>query len=957
MIRKVVKIIAIAFAVLLLLLIVLPVIFKGKIVDRVKQEVNNQLDARVEFGAFGMSLIRNFPNATLWVRDFRVIGEGAFKKDTLADIGRIMVSFDVLSLFRGSDYEINRIRLDNPRFLFKLLADGSANYDIMIDTGDSLETEAPSDFSLSLNRVEINKGYVAYHDDLYVTYVEASDINGVFRANMKGAVTTITTRDATIASFSLRYDQWPVLSRVRALLTAEMDADLDRMVFTFRDNLIQLNELPLVFEGMVGWPVDDLEMDFQFGAARSDFASFISLVPALYMKDFDQLKTAGSMKLEGHVRGGYTEASYPGFGLSLVIDNGMFQYPGLPASVDNVNVTANITNPGEDLDLTVVDIPRFGVRLAGTPIEARFHLERPMSNPQFDTKITGTLDLSMVEQYYPLEDGYVLKGLIDSDLEMRGKLSSFEQSDYDAVYASGKFVAKEVVVKAPMLEDQLEIDLADLRFNPKQVKLEAFRMRLGQNDLAATGEIHNLPGYLFDDQLLKGSFTAQSSFFDLNTIMEDVPEIAESADSPAGGRTDETGSMSAIRIPANIDVTLDSRFDMVRFGKLQLANVQGVIHVAEEQAVMDKLRMDMLGGSLELNGFYDSRDVQPYINLALNILGFDIRQTFEGFNTVQILAPIAEYARGAFSANLKISSLLGEGLMPVLTSLKGKGGLRSSAVLLQNTPSMSLLADQLHMDQFREMSLKDLALSFAFADGKLELPPMDLRFGDITANIAGVTYFDKRITYAMRINVPRAMFGSSANQVLNDLVTKAAGIGLQISPSETVNLDVGIGGTFLKPEISLSMASLRSNIEDQLRLEADRLLQEAETRIRDELDQVREGVDTQIQEQIDETREKVDAEVEKRVAEVMAEANRQAANVRTQAGNAADGVRKEAASQAKKLEQEASGPLAQAAARQAGQQLVREAERRALQIEAEGERNAQRLIDEANAQAERIRRE
>ena len=968
MFRKTIKIIVIALISLLLLMLILPFLFKDRIIERVKHEINEQVEADVSFGSFGLSLIRQFPQLTVWVRDVRVVGQGAFAGDTLADMGRIMVSADVLKAVRG-DLEISRIRLDEPNILLKMLADGQVNWNIMA-AAEEVETpveEAPADFSLALKRVEIRSGKLAYLDDKFVTYIHADDINGVFRGDLSMALTNISTQNATIGSFSLRYDQWPILSRVAVHLTADMDADLDRFVFTFRDNQIRINELPLVFEGMVGWPVDDLEMDFTFGSARSDFASFLSILPAMYTDDFADLTSAGSMKLEGHVKGTLAGDVYPGFGLTIEVDNGMFNYPGLPASVDKVQLQARISNPGVDMDLTVVDVPVFSMELAGAPVEARFRLENPISDPGFDVKLAGQLDLSQVETFYPLGEGYVLRGMIKSDLEMRGRMSVVERHDLGALHAAGQLLANELYLEAPVLEEALEVQVADFRFSPEEVRLDAFDMRLGSSDLSASGSILNLPGYLFDGQLLRGHFNTKSAMFDLNKLMDQLPEedatadagdlaeeLEEEEDTPAGA-----SSLSVIRIPANIDFTLESAFDKVLFGKLEISDVSGVIQVAEEQVNMERLRLNLLGGALELTGIYDTSDQLPWVNLGLDILGFDIAKTFESFVTARVLAPIGEYTRGAFSASLQLSSLLDEGLQPLLGSLKGSGSLRSSSVVLENTPSMSMLASQLHMDQFREISLSDLLLSFAFSDGRLELPPVDMRFGGIEASVMGVTYFDQRISYVMNMQVPRSLFGGRANQVLDDLVSRASAAGIQLTPGETVPLDVQIGGTFRRPEVSFSMAEAREGLEQQFRREADRLLRDTETRIRDEMEQARDQVETEVQDRIDEAEERARAEMEARAAQIMEEAHRQAATLRNQAASAADAVRRESREQADRLQQEASGqgPIAQAAARRTAEQLVREADRRANQIEAEAERNIQKLLDEASQQAERVRGE
>ncbi len=954
MIKKISIAIVIIFFTLLLVVIILPFALKNKVRERVQQELSERIDARIELGDFKLSLIRHFPNVSLRLDGIRVIGNEPFQTDTLADIGRLFVSLDLRSVFGDSDYEVNNIRLDDASFLFILLEDGQANWDIYIPSpsdGDEAESEDPAaeepgnGFSLTLKEVDIRRSRVVYHDDKSLTYIDASDINGVFTGDLAMELTTLATRDARIGAFSLRYDTWPLLSRASVLLTAEMDLDLNQFVFTFRDNELMINELPLVFEGMVGWPDDDLEMDFRFGAARADFSSFLSLVPALYTKDFGNLETGGTLKLEGFVKGAMTDTAWPGFGLTLEVNNGMFRYPALPASVSNVQIMASILNPGPDLDLTVIDIPDFSMDLGGNPLEARFRLATPVSDPQIDARIVGNLDLGMVQAFYPLEEGVVLGGRIESDVEMRGRLSAIEAGNYTDFHADGHLIASEVEMAGPGFEQGFEVATADFRFNPRMVRMDAFEARFGESDLGASGQIDNLPGYLFDGQLLSGSFSTRSAFLNLNEMMDVLPE----------SETQEETELSVIRVPANIDFTLDAVADRVVFGKIDLRNVEGKVRLVDEQASLDNLRMNLLGGDLEINGLYDTREELPRVDFGLAIGGFDIRETFQTFNVVRILAPVAEFATGGFSANLQLNTLLDETLSPVLSSLEGSGGLRSSSVRLEGTPSMTALADHLKIDALNEISVRDLVLSFVFGDGKVELPPFDMRFGNVTANVSGATYFDQRVSYTMNFEIPRSLFGSQANQVLENLVSEASGLGVEFSPGEMIPVDVLIGGTFRKPELAVSLAALRDRVEQQLMDEANRLLRETEDRLRQEADQARQQVEDEVEERVEEVEERVGEEVEARVAQIMETANRQADNIRRTANNAAETVRKEAREQAERLEREAQGPIAQAAARRTAQALISQADRRAAEIEAEGERNAQRVIDEAQQQVDRIR--
>jgi uncharacterized protein involved in outer membrane biogenesis len=62
LIKKILKYTGVTFLLLLIAVIALPFIFKDKLVQIVKDEVNNNLNAKVEFGDFDLSIFSSFPN-------------------------------------------------------------------------------------------------------------------------------------------------------------------------------------------------------------------------------------------------------------------------------------------------------------------------------------------------------------------------------------------------------------------------------------------------------------------------------------------------------------------------------------------------------------------------------------------------------------------------------------------------------------------------------------------------------------------------------------------------------------------------------------------------------------------------------------------------------------------------------------------------------------------------------
>ena len=69
MVKKIFKILGIIFILLLAAIIVLPMVFKDDIIAKVKEEINNNVNAQVDFGDFDLSLISSFPDFTFSIEE------------------------------------------------------------------------------------------------------------------------------------------------------------------------------------------------------------------------------------------------------------------------------------------------------------------------------------------------------------------------------------------------------------------------------------------------------------------------------------------------------------------------------------------------------------------------------------------------------------------------------------------------------------------------------------------------------------------------------------------------------------------------------------------------------------------------------------------------------------------------------------------------------------------------
>ena len=142
--KKFFKIFLIIILVILVILIVTPIFFKGKIIEIAKQQINKNLNAKVEFSDLGLSFIKNFPNASVSLKDLVVSGIGDFEEDTLLSLKAFDVRVDIVSAIKMENINIKGILIDKPKVAAHVLEDGRVNWDIVKET-ESIEEEGPRD--------------------------------------------------------------------------------------------------------------------------------------------------------------------------------------------------------------------------------------------------------------------------------------------------------------------------------------------------------------------------------------------------------------------------------------------------------------------------------------------------------------------------------------------------------------------------------------------------------------------------------------------------------------------------------------------------------------------------------------------------------------------------------------------------------------------------------------------
>lgn len=796
----------------------LPFLFKDKIIEMAKAEINNNVNATVTFGEFDLSLLSSFPDFRFSIKDLKIVGKDKFEGDTLASIPSLSLDLDLMSVIKGDNYTINSIDMDSPRIFAVVLADGSASYDISkpsTDTAAAAPAGEATKFKMSLKHLEIQHAYIVYDDATLPMRAVMDDFTHTLSGDFTQDLFDMETM-TTIERFSCDYDGMTYLSNVKTSAKADLAMDMINWKFTFKDNEFSLNELGFGLDGFFAMPGDNYDMDLKFAAKQSEFKSFLSLIPGAYTADFADVKSAGTLAFDGYLKGKYSEATKvsPGFGLNFQVKDGMFQYPSVPKAVSAINIDCKIDDASGIPDETKIDVNTFHVDFGGNPIDAALHVSTPVSDANLDGWVKGKLDLASVTDMMPMEKGDQLTGIVDADIKMKGRMSQIEQEKYDEFQCSGKLDVSNLLYKGATDTYETKISAMNMTFSPQFVDLSKFDATLGKNDVHANGRMENVMAWMFKDSLLAGNFNFSSAMMDLN-------EFASEEEAGATATAADSAPLTIIEVPANIDFVLNSTISKLIYDDITMDAVSGTATIRNSMVDLSNLKMNLMGGSMIVNGYYSTQNpMVPKVNFDMNISNFDVQQTFKSFNTIATIAPVGQYTTGRFSTTMNYTSDLGADMMPIVTTMNGEGTLSTSAVVVDGFPALKKLDEALKMNKFSKVTLQDIKmLKFTIVNGAITAEPFEFTAGKATGKMGGSTLVDQTINYVMDISIPRTEFGP-ANAALDGMVAGVAAKGIPFKLGDNVNVSALFTGTVTDPKVSANLkeagGNLMDNIKDQV---------------------------------------------------------------------------------------------------------------------------------------------
>lgn len=633
MIKKVLITLGAIIVLFLITAIAVPYFFKDKIVEKVKTSINEKINAKVDFSNVDISLLRSFPKISLRIDDIAVTGIGAFDGVNLLKAKSFDLSVDFWAVVAGNNtIPVRSIHLEAPDINVYVLQNGKANYDISKPTSAAAAIAGESSaLAIALEKYSIANGKITYDDKAMGMFFQLVNCNhtgkGDFSSDLFDLATKTTADETNISYGGVKY-----ISKAKADAAITVNADMQNMKFTLKENSIKLNDFLLNLEGWTQIGDPNIMMDMKFNSPQSDFKSLLSIIPGSYTKDFSSVNAQGKYNFSGYAKGTYSEVQYPEFKLNLEVDNASFQYPSLPMGISAIFTKINIFSPqGQDFDMMKVDVPTFALNVGNGNMKGYFYLKTPVSDPDIDTKIDANINLAEVAKAFPMEDVKNLNGAIAANIVAKTKMSYIDNKQYERVNMNGNLRINNMNAE-PTDMPKVKVNNLAMNFTPNFVGIENFNGQLGKSDLVASGKIDNILAYFSPKKTMKGALTMRSNYFDADEWMSKEPTPQSNTTSNSTAATTAKKPNDSAPPFDRFDFSLDAKISNLKYDVYNLLNTSAVGHFTPYAVEFKELSTKIgnsdirMTGKLEnvFNYLFDDQTLMGAVNVGSNYM--DVNQ-------------------------------------------------------------------------------------------------------------------------------------------------------------------------------------------------------------------------------------------------------------------------------------------------------------------------------------------
>ncbi len=793
-------------AIIFVAMIVLPIVFKGNIVARVKLMANESLNAKLDFKEVEISLFRSFPQLDVRLNDLSISGINEFEGKELLNLKTLSTSVSISSLWKSDGITVSEIILNNPQLNLLVNAAGKANWDISKPSTSVATAEKKNPMKIALSKIELTGAGLFYQDDQFnmVASFRAGDFQ--LAGYLQGSDSKLDF-SGFADSITFNYGSKQLIKGMKVKAEGALQANFDQKNFRFLANKFLINKLPVELQGtfIMGEKADQYDLTFQSAGASLD--ELISFLPAEQQQKLKAYEKSGILSFTGLIKGTYSDQTLPAIQADLKLTDGRMKYPSMPSDISKIGLIATLSKPQGPLDSLKININKVEAKIAGHQVIANLNVATPVSNPFLSGQVIGEVDFSTLKQAIPI-DSMEINGLASANILFNGSYAAIEKGEYDRFQTKGEISLRDFSFRSPSFPERLGIQTAGFVFNSKEVTISAMKGKLGLSDFTVDGSLANYWAYILKNGTILGNIKFKSDFLDVTQLMNGGTQ-----------NKDSTIHSDPYIIPERIDLTVQADVNRMLYSGMEIKSTTGKLVIRDQKLNLDQFSMNLLKGKIVLSGVYSAKEKSPAdFNFKMDVKDFDLPTAYQSVGVVRHFLPIAGNSKGTFLSGLSLNGTLGKDYAPNFAALNGSGSISLKNIELIGNNMFAEIGKYFRKDLFTNVKVNDFTSNISITNGALSISPFTTKIANQEVTISGSQSLSLDLNYQLNFKVNK-----------NDLSSDVTGLIGFVPGTENIEkypIGIILVGNIAKPEVKVDLSEAKSLVEKEFNKKAKSTLQD-----------------------------------------------------------------------------------------------------------------------------------
>lgn len=739
---KILKITAVLIIIFILGLFIASILMQDKVAGYILKSLNNSISTKYEFESVKLSLLKQFPKASLDLKNVIVHSSPGFDRtgfaglntDTLLAAKVVFIEFSITDIYRGI-YNIEKIGIKDG--ILNLLTDheGLVNYEISVKTEEAPE----SDFTIDLRRISLTDLDTKYNNLATELIIEGLIETGQLKSRITGDEIDFTARSGIqIINFRL----------YNTVLAVPFSADID-ISLSSSDSGIVFNNSSLDIDnyrfGLSGSVSADKMLDLSLTGEDLDIEDIKKYFPAEILRTISDYNPSGLLQVNGNVRGRLARTSYPGIDIYFFLSNGSITLGNRELNLNDLSFNGNFSN-GEK---RVPETSKIAIKnFRGTLGSEQYTGSITVCN--FDSlygtlQLKGKVILSEIKDFFRLRVISSSGGFIDLNLSMEGALPE-----------KGKYAFPDImdlITGANLTFNDFSIGIKDDRifFDNISGKLaiadsimaENLDIRYKDQRFMLNGIFKNLPEWLAG----RPEILIASAGIWCDHI---VPELFF----PSLNKSDTAAKRDkAYSLPGDIILDLDFNIDTFRLRKFKAEKINGSLSYKPGLINFKTLNLNSMGGLISGNGFIIHKTDDKSFNTRGNfdLEEINIKSAFISFNDFGQNFIKADNINGNLSGSMSVIIPFDSLLKIDIKSITAEGKFRIVDGALINFAPVKQLSSFIELSELENIRFEKLENDIFIRNNSLYIPQMDVNSSAAYLSLNGKHGFNNDYEYHIRI--------------------------------------------------------------------------------------------------------------------------------------------------------------------------------------------------------------